>query len=270
MRQFEDSSPAVHFGLFEVDLRAGEIRKGGRRINLQEQPFQVLAALLEQPGEMVSREELQERLWPNETVDFDCGLNKAIRKIRMALGDSADDPRFLQTLPRRGYRFIAPVEQAGIRIDSLAVLPLENLSSDPAYEHFTDGMTDAVITKVARIGFLRVISRTSTLRYKGTRKPVAMIAKELGVDAVVEGAVMHSGQRVRITAQLIRAADDRHLFSEEYERDLTDVLTLQGEVAQAIAGRIEMKLTQQLQRPPRGTIASEHSRSHCPRSRPRG
>jgi TolB-like protein/DNA-binding winged helix-turn-helix (wHTH) protein/Flp pilus assembly protein TadD len=309
MQKAEDQSPVVRFGLFEVDLRTGEIRKSGRKVNLQEQPFQVLATLLERPGELVTREELQEKLWPAETVDFESGVNKAIRKIREALDDSAGNPRFVETLPRRGYRFIAAVQRAGIhsaptpsaappaeelivqgrpsrslyksttltvvlltlgvivagllvfnsagwrnrllvrsegpRIESIAVLPLENLSGDPAQDYFAEGMTDGLITEVARIGSLRVISRTSIMQYKSARKPLPVIAKELGVDAVVEGTVLHSGQKVRITAQLIRTRDDRHLWSEKYERDLSDVLALQGEVAQAIAGQIRITLTPQ-------------------------
>ena len=308
MQEAEGPSQVVRFGLFEVDLQTGEIRKGGRNVNLQEQPFQVLAILVERPGELVTREELQEKLWPAETVDFDSGLNKAVKKLREALDDSADNPRFVQTLPRRGYRFIAPVERAGVssaltpselppaedlaveggsrrslyepitltvallvlavlvaglpgfnfggwrdllsrseraRIKSLAVLPLENLSGDPAQEYFADGLTDELITEIARIGALRVTSRTSTIQYKGTHKPLPAIARELGVDAVVEGTVVRAGNKVRITAQLIRASDDRHLWSEKYERDVSDVLALQGEVAQAIAGRIQIKLTAQ-------------------------
>jgi len=232
MERAEAGSQVVRFGLFEVDLQTGEIRKGGRKVNLQEQPFQVLATLLERPGELVTREELQEKLWPAETVDFDSGLNKAVKKLREALDDSADNPRFVQTLPRRGYRFIGPVERAGVssaispsalppaedpavggnrqslykpitltvvllvlavlvaalvgfnfeswkdllrrseraRIHSLAVLPLENLSGDLAQEYFADGLTDELTTEIARIGSLRVTSRTSSFQYKGVHK----------------------------------------------------------------------------------------------------
>ncbi len=130
------------------------------------------------------------------------------------------------------------------RIESIAVLPLENLSGDPAQEYFSDGMTDVLIGEIARIGSLRVISRTSIIQYKGAaRKTLPMIARELNVDAILEGTVVQSGQRVRITAQLIRARDDGHLWSEQYERDLIDILALQGEVARAIAGQIQVKLT---------------------------
>ncbi len=275
-------SPPIRFGIFEVNPPAGELRRQGLKVKLQEQPFQILMLLLEHPGEVVTREELQQKLWPADTfVDFDRGLNRAINRLREALGDGTDNPRFIETLPRRGYRFIAPVETAAAelsivasprkrwllvsagallaislvslglkvggrvqpRIQSLAVLPLENLSSDPAQDYFADGMTDELITEIAKIGSLRVISRTSIMQYKAAHKPLPVIARELGVDAVVEGTVVHSGQKVRVTAQLIRARDDRHLWSEKFERDLGDVLRLQGEVAQAIAGQIQIKLT---------------------------
>ena len=295
----EAPSPAIlRFGVFEVDLRSGELRKQGVRIKLQEQPFHVLTLLLQRHGEVVSREDLRSKIWRADSfIDFDSGLNTSINKLREALDDSAASPRFIETLPRRGYRFIAPVETpaldwaappiegahpgtslqkrwllasaavllgiallslawgpGGMRarlmpgraqpsITSLAVLPLQNLSGDPAQEYFSDGLTDELITEVARISTLRVISRTSSMQYKGTHKSLPVIARELGVDAVVEGTVVRSGDQVRITTQLIQASDDRHLWSEKYQRNLGDVLTLQGEVAQAIADQIRVKLT---------------------------
>ena len=281
----------MRFGVFEADLVSGELRKQGVRVKLQEQPFQALVALIERRGEVLTREELQKRLWPSDTnVDFDRGLNRAIARVRDALGDDADNPRFIETLPSRGYRFLAQVEEpvllpaTGIRaepesfppvmfrrrllwiasglavvliaatgyyrltsssprIDSIAVLPLENLSGNPAQEYFSDGMTDELISEIAQIASLRVISRTSTMRYKGgARKSLPEIARELHVDAILEGTVAQSGQRVRITAQLIRASDDRHLLSEQYERELTDILVLQSDVARAIVGSIKVKL----------------------------
>jgi TolB-like protein len=236
----------IRFGLFEVDTRSGELRRQGSRINLQDQPFQALVLLLQHPGEMVSREELSKRLWPEDTfVDFERGLNKAINKLRAALRDDAEKPRFIETLPQRGYRFIAPVEllpqlplQHPFRIDSLAVLSLDNLSGDPTQEYFADGLTEELICAVARIASLRVISRTSVATYKGSRKSLPQIAKELGVDAIVEGSFARSGQKIRITVQLILAADDRHLWAERYERDLSDILQLQAEVADSIATHI--------------------------------
>jgi len=296
----------LRFGVFEVDLRAGELRKHGLRVRLQEQPFQVLAMLLEYPGELVTREDLQKRLWPADTfVDFDHGLNKAINKIREALGDSAESPRFVETVSRRGYRFLAEVRvvdspplrgpefanpaQAKDRPDvsgesvahrrflawgisgsvlvlllfvlmawtlrsrnrpplavrSLAVLPLESLSADGSQDYFADGMTDELITDLGQIGALRVISRTSVMPYKGARKPLAQIARELNVDAIVEGTVFRSGNQVRITAQLIEAPEDKHLWSHDYEGDLRDTLALQNQVAHAIADQIRISLNPQ-------------------------
>jgi TolB-like protein/DNA-binding winged helix-turn-helix (wHTH) protein/Flp pilus assembly protein TadD len=293
-------SGRVRFGAFEVDLRSGELHKQGIKIKLHDQPFQILAMLLEHPGELVTREQFQQKLWPvNTFVDFDVGLNSAIKRLRDALGDSAEDPRFVETLPRRGYRFIAPVEgqktsppgelsaevtnppptQLGLRltswrrlllpallvltlvavffssvrawrghsavsrIRSLAVLPLENLSGDPSQEYFADGMTDELTTNLAKIKSLRVISRSSAMQYKRTRKPLAEIARALSVDAVVEGSVARSGDKVRITAQLIEARTDQHVWAEEYNRDLRDVVTLQGEVARDIAQEIRIAVT---------------------------
>jgi TolB-like protein/DNA-binding winged helix-turn-helix (wHTH) protein/Tfp pilus assembly protein PilF len=297
----EKPSPALRFGVFEVNVRAGELRKQGNRIRLQDQPFQVLTVLLQRPGDIVTREELRSQIWPEDTfVDFDNSLNTAINKLREALGDSADSPRFIETLPRRGYRFISPVNgiaegrlakimgqtsvgrfgaqklrwigaivlfvaltmtlfalnvfrvrdrllglSTGPQIQSLAVLPLTNLSGDPDQEYFSDGMTDALITDLAQMGSTRVISRTSIMRYKKTDKPLPEIARELNVDGIVEGTVQRSGGRVRITAQLIHGLSDRHLWANAYERDLRDVLALQDEVARAIVGEIRIKVAPQ-------------------------
>lgn len=299
------SQPTARFGSFEVDFRAGELRKHGLRVRLQVQPFQILAMLLDRPGEVVTREELRQALWPSDTfVDFDHGLNNAINRLREALGDSAESPRYVETLLRRGYRFIASVEQAaprpapatpgspvetvagaiprhtvkswtlaaamlGVavmlffglratvwrhkasatasapRIRSLAVLPLENLTGDPSQDYFVDGMTDVLITDLAQISTLRVISRTSVMHYKGTKKTLPEIARELNVDAVVEGTAARSGERVRISAQLIHAATDQHLWAKNYERDLRDVLALQDEVARDITNQVQIKLSPQ-------------------------
>jgi TolB-like protein/DNA-binding winged helix-turn-helix (wHTH) protein/Flp pilus assembly protein TadD len=303
----------LRFGVFELDLRAGELHKHGLRIRLQEQPLQVLAMLLEHPGEVVTREELQKKLWPADTfVDFDHGLNKAVNKIRDALGDSAESPRFVETVARRGYRFLAevkvadaapipslelaspPLPTAEIRghpalavtpaipkhllpplawktsafvllvlmasftawkfhsrnrpppvIHSLAVLPLESLSNDASQDYFADGMTDELISDLGQISALRVISRTSVMAYKHARKPLPQIARELNVDAVVEGTVLRSGDQVRITAQLIDASADKHLWSQSYEGELKDTLALQSSVARAIADQIRVNLNPQ-------------------------
>lgn len=290
--QASSSPQALRFGAFEVDAKAGELRKQGLKVRLAEQPFQVLAALLERPGEVVTREDLRQRLWSGDTfVDFDHSLNNCINKLREALGDSAGNPRFIETLARRGYRFVAPVETvaeptavpapiheparwrwssrqlAGVAacvvlvlaalglwlrgksesdpIRSLAVLPLENFSGDPAQEYLADSMTDQLITDLASIGALRVTSRTSVMRYKGARKPLKEIAANLSVDAIVEGSLLRSGSHVRITAQLVHAGSDRHLWAETYEGDIRDLVALEREAAIAITRQIRIRLTPQ-------------------------
>jgi TolB-like protein/Tfp pilus assembly protein PilF len=236
----------VRFGQFELDQHSGELRRDGTRIRLQEQPLQVLRILLEHPGKIIPREELQTRIWPSDTfVDFDHGINNAIKRLREALGDTAETPRYVETLPRRGYRFIGKTDSDTPEIKSLAVLPLEDLSRDPEREYFADGLTEALITILAKIGDLRVISRTSAMQYKGVHKNIREIARELDVDTIVEGTVLRVGQRIRITAQLIDALKESHLWAESYERDLRDVLSLQSEIAQAIAREIQVKLTPQ-------------------------
>ena len=230
----------VKFGGFEVDMRSGELTRQGKRLPLQEQPFRLLALLLERPGELVTREEVRQKLWPHAVVDFDHGVNKAVSKIRDVLGDSADKPRFVETVARHGYRFLADVNAS---IHSIAVLPLENLSGDPAQEYFADGMTDELITQLGQIKALRVISRTSVMNYKKPHKSLPEISRDLNVDAVVEGSVLRAGDRVRITAQLIRVPADTHLWAHSYEGNFSDTLTLQSEVAQAIAAQILTTLT---------------------------
>jgi TolB-like protein/DNA-binding winged helix-turn-helix (wHTH) protein len=300
----------IRFGVFELDLRSGERRKRGLRVRLQEQPFRVFEMLLQHSGEVVTREELQKSIWPGDTfVDFYHGLNKAINKIREALGDSAESPRFVKTVSRRGYRFLAEVKDAeaapvggrevaiqpqlpaeapnrrnlpakvaeiknlsrsgawkisvlllllmvallAIRklpswnrpspvIRSLAVLPFESLSNDASQDYFADGMTDELISGLGQISALRVISRTSVMSYKHARKPLPQIARELNVDAVVEGTVLRSGNEVRITAQLIEASADKHLWSQSYEGELQNTLALQNDVARAIADEIRINL----------------------------
>lgn len=243
--QGESYGPQImRFGTFELDVRAGELRNRGAKIKLQEQPLQILEMLLAHPGQLVTREELRSRLWPSDSfVDFDHGLNKAIAKLREALDDSAESPRFVETIPRRGYRMIATPRNAPGRIESVAVLPLEDLAHDPAKEYFADGLTEALITSLGQISALRVTSRTTAMTYKGAHKSVPEIARELGVDAVVEGTVQRSGKRVRISAQLIHASTDTHMWAESYERDLRDILALESEVARAIATEVQAKLT---------------------------
>jgi TolB-like protein/DNA-binding winged helix-turn-helix (wHTH) protein/Flp pilus assembly protein TadD len=307
-------APVVRFGTFEVSLASNEIRKAGVKIRVQQQPMKLLEILLEHPGEVVTREELRSRIWANENFgDFDQAVNIAIAKLRNALGDSADSPRYIETLPKRGYRFIAEVsvvhtgtpakvpesgagdenwietelqhhgvlpivalkrwlwskrrsmvafvvvlgltifavglfrswERSSDRIRSIAVLPLDNLSGDASQDYFSDGMTDELITDLAKIKALRVISRTSVMRYKGTHTPLPEIARTLNVDAIVEGSVLRSGEQVRITAQLIQVPADKHLWAESYEGNLRDTLALQNKVAQAVAEQIRIEVTSQ-------------------------
>jgi len=233
----------IRFDAYELDLRSCELRRDGVCIKVQEQPLQILQILVERTGQLVTREELRQKIWPSDTfVDFDHGINNAIKRLRAALGDSAEHPRYIETVASRGYRFIARTN-AVRRIESLAVLPLKNLSQDPEQEYFTEGLTEALITTLARIGELRVVSRTTAMHYKDVRRPLSEIARELEVDAIVEGTALRAGDRLRITAQLIDASKGTHLWAESYERDLRDVLALQAEVARAIAREIQIKVT---------------------------
>src|SRR4051812_26763866 len=242
------SGRRVRFGQFEIDEKTGELRKDGTKIRLQEQPLQILRILLEHPGEVVAREELRKRVWPTDTfVDFDHGINNAIKRLREALADSADIPKFVETVARRGYRFIERVESTRCDTEFLAVLPLENLSHDPEQEYFADGLTDSLITQLARISALRVVSRTTAMHYKRIHRPLPEIARELGVSKIVEGTVQRSGGRVRVCAQLVEASTDTHLWADSYERDLRDVLSLQSELARAIVKEVQVKLTPQEQ-----------------------
>jgi len=285
----------VRFGLFELDLRTGQLTKNGVKIRLPQQSIQVLSLLLERSGEIVTREELRRRLWPSDVfVDFDHGLNKAIQKLRDALGDSAGSPRYIETIPRNGYRFIAPVmgqmdldklanptlanedtasvppsrrgagqrriwfalagfaalvlvaagwflerrNDAGPPIRSLAVIPLENLSGDSNQEYFVDGMTDELITMLAKNSALRITSHTSVMQYKGARRPLPEIARALNVDGILEGSISRTPDHVHLTLQLIRADTDTHLWAESYDRDANDVVSLPREAAVAIAKRL--------------------------------
>jgi len=323
MQEGEAPARTLRFGAFRVELRAGEILKNGRRIRLPEQPFQILTILLEHPGEVVTRDELRQRLWPADTfVDFDHGLNNAIKKLRDVLDDSAENPRYIETLPKRGYRFIAHVENGaqlvpafgeesqlapvlpaeptlpksaqaagtkssraarprrrlGIQIGlatatamfvlaiglnlggwrdrllgrpapesirSIAVLPLQNLTGDPGQDYFVDGMHEELIAGLGSISALHVISRTTMTKYKQTKMDLPEIARQLNVDAVLEGSVRRSETQVWITMQLIHASADRHLWTKTYQRTVREVPLLQGDVARAIVQEIENKVTPQ-------------------------
>jgi TolB-like protein/DNA-binding winged helix-turn-helix (wHTH) protein len=293
--------PTLQFGVFELDPRAGELRKKGMKIRLQGQPVDILVMLLEHPGETVTREELQKKLWPADTfVDFEQGLNNAMKRLRAALDDDAESPHFIETVPRRGYRFIGAVNggpgngaepdagdkparhlrigtrlaAAGLlsltvaaalllglnvrgwrdrlfagpsrpQIQALAVLPLANLSGDPEQEYFADGMTETLITELGKISAPRVISRQSIMQYKGSKKRLSEIARELNVDAVLEGAVERSGDRVRVIVRLDQVSPERQLWSNQYNRDIRDLLRLQDEIARAVTDEIQVKLKPQ-------------------------
>jgi TolB-like protein/DNA-binding winged helix-turn-helix (wHTH) protein/Tfp pilus assembly protein PilF len=296
--------PARRFTPFEVDFRAHELRKHGVKLKLSGQPFEILALLLNRPGEVITREELRANLWPADTfVDFDHGLNAAVNKLREVLGDSAEKPRFVETLPRRGYRFIAPVEEhVSPRVAAasqpqavapsaasapasrlraavvlllllfavtaaallgwrrfhhpaaqlagnikLAVLPFENLTSKPENEYLADGMTDELITDLVRVGGPQVISRTSVMRYKGVRKSLPEIARELNVDAVIEGTLQTSNGRIHVSVQLVQARPEKHLWAESYDRPAADTVVLQSELAREIAGAVHINLSPEQQ-----------------------
>jgi TolB-like protein/DNA-binding winged helix-turn-helix (wHTH) protein/Tfp pilus assembly protein PilF len=326
LRTMDSPSQIFRFGPYELETGARQLSKNGTKLKLRGQPYLILEALLHRAGEVVSRDEIRQTIWASDTfVDFEHGLNTSVKKLRQILCDSATAPRYIETLPRLGYRFIAPVEieeverksQGGVDmaqipalppsaeifregdlaevlpearsriwgtrvgfavlllivavlsvgfgghfrwsallgsstptadasgspvlhpIHSIAVLPLQNLSNDPSQDYFADGMSDELITDLAQLGGLKVISRTSTIQYKGTKKIVPQIGRELGVDALIEGTVERAGNRVRIRVQLIECATDRHLWAQSYDRELSDILGLQGAAARDIAEEIQ-------------------------------
>ena len=241
------SQPLIHFGDYEVDSNSGELRKHGIRIRLQVQPFQVLRILLERPGQAVTREELQKRIWPADTfVDFDHGLNNAVKKLRAVLGDDAEHPLFIETLSKRGYRFIGTVDCAGATLpaarDSIAVLPFLNMSADPDNEFFADGITEEIINALAQVKELHVAARSSSFTFKGKQIDPRIVGERLNARTVLEGSVRKSGTRLRITAQLINAADGYHFWSERYDREMKDVFEVQDEIARAIVERLKVTL----------------------------
>ena len=236
------SRTIVRFGEFELDQDAKELRRKGSKIRLQDQPLQILQILLEQPGKLVPREELQRRIWPSDTfVDFDHGINNAIKRLREALGDTAESPRYIETQPRRGYRFLNGVATTSPEI-SIAVLPFLSLSADPENEIFADGMSEEIISSLAQIKNLHVTARTSSFSFKGKHVDLRIIGEQLNVRTVLEGSVRKSGNRLRITAQLVNAADGYHLWSETYDREMKDVFAIQEEIAKSIAKRLEVTL----------------------------
>src|SRR5688572_1761823 len=250
----------MKFGSFELDVRLREFRAGSIRVRLQEQPFEILRLMLERPGDVVTREELRQRLWPAGTyVDFEHSLNAAVKRLRAALGDDAENPRFVETLPRRGYRFIARLDTAPAPASApakpvrprLAVLPFANLSEDPAQEYFSDGLTEEMILQLGSVsgGRVGVLARWSSMVFKGTTRRAREIGDALGADYLVEGSVRREGDRVRITARLVEAASETHLWSEAYERELTDCLVVQTDVAARIARSLATELSPPAERP---------------------
>lgn len=296
-----ENSGGYRFGTYEFEPQTGELRKQGLKIKLEGQPVAILVMLLERQGELVTRADLQKRLWPADTfVDFEQSLNAAIKRLRVALNDSADAPRYVETLARRGYRFIAEVHRipattpisveanapiseprpkrlrwplwlalagtlavAGILVRAtlfrspkpgagkvmLAVLPFVNLSGDSQQDYFVDGMTEEMITQLGSLDpqHLGVIARTSSMQYKGAPKAALQIGQELGVNYLLEGSVRQSKDRVLVTAQLIETSDQTHLWADSFEGDRSDVLRLQSDVAQAIAAKIQLALSQQIE-----------------------
>ena len=246
---------SVRFGSFDLDLCAGELRKGGVKIKLYGQPFSVLATLLERPGTVVTRDELQQKLWASDTfVDFEHGLNKAINKVRDALGDDADNPRFIETLPRRGYRFIAPVVLPGEptlassgkhakAIDSLAVLPLENASGDPEAEYLGDGIAETLINNLAQLRKIRVVPRTLAFRYRGKGVNSVAAGRELGVRAVLAGRMVQRGEDLILSVELVDVDRQAQLWGARYNRKMADLIALQEELTTEISEKLRLQLT---------------------------
>ena len=306
--EVSSNTPLLRFGPFEFDRDTGELRSSDKAIRLPPQQSTILGILASRPGRVVTRDEIRREIWSEDThVDFDLALNLCVNKIRFALNDDARAPRYVETLPRRGYRFVASVEQearkaeasvsppapsplrrlrwplvvaaalavvAGallsdqlpfarsrrarsVPIRSLAVLPFQNLTKDPAQDYFVDGIHDALITELARLGGARVISRTSVMLYRSTSKPAKQIARELDVDALVEGTVLRVGDRVRITAQLVRGDTDEHVWAASYDRDARDVLALLGDVSQAVVGEMRATVGGEAQSPSTSPAAAQ-------------
>ncbi|HTT33113.1 MAG TPA: winged helix-turn-helix domain-containing protein [Methylomirabilota bacterium] len=244
------NSAVVSFGAFEVNLQSREVRKHGLRIRLEAKPFQILEMLIGNPGQIVKRDALCAKLWPDTHVGFEHSLNTAVNKLRALLGDSAQNPRFIETVPRMGYRFLGPLSTpaangAPSTKKMLVVLPFENLCGGPAEDFFADGLTDETISHLGRLSPKRlgVIARTSAIQYKAPKKSIGKIAEELRVDYVLEGSVRCEGRRrVRITGQLIEARDQTHLWSASYNRELRDALEVQSEVARQIGDALALQL----------------------------
>jgi TolB-like protein len=267
MIEARSAIPVVCFGAFEVDFQSRRLRKHGMRLRLEQQPFQILEMLLNRAGQVVTRKALRQELWPNTIVGYEHCLNTAINKLRELLGDSAKSPRFIETVPRLGYRFIAPAAKLGraswpAEKKMLMALPFENLSDSRERDYFADGLTEEMISQLGKLDPKRlgVIARTSAVQYQAAKKTIGEIAQELNVDYVLEGSVRRDGKRVRITAQLIETRAQTHLWSGTYDRDLRDVLNVQSEVAGQVGSALALELLPEGSSRP---FASEASRTRA-------
>jgi TolB-like protein/Tfp pilus assembly protein PilF len=241
----------VRFGSFHLDLQAGELRRSGIKVRVPDQSIQVLAILLQHSGEVVTRAELQQRLWPNGTiVGFEHGINSVINRLRQALEDSPDEPRFIETLPRRGYRFLVPVEKSASAIQdaSLAVLPFTNLSAEKENDYFSDGLAEEILNALSQVEDLRVAARTSSFSFKGKAVEISEIGARLRVSNVLEGSVRRAGDRLRVTVQLVDVRNGFHLWSERYDRQMDDLFDVQDEIARAITERLKVSLSSGVKR----------------------
>lgn len=246
-----DSGSQYEFGSYRLDVQSGTLFREGERLALSPKLGELLVALVQATGRVLTREHLLQQVWPDTVVE-EGSLSSHISMLRKALGTAPNGQDFIETLPKRGYRFAAPVKRTGFeapgsRIDRamLVVLPFENLSSGERYDYFSDGLTEEMIAELACLSpeHLGVIARTSAMQFKSTKKSVKQIGSDIGVSHVLEGSVRRAGERVRITAQLIRVSDESHLWAQSYEQGLHDVIEVQAQVARAVAREIQIKLT---------------------------
>jgi TolB-like protein/Tfp pilus assembly protein PilF len=262
------TSQTVRFGLFEFDPRSGDLRKQGRKVRLEGQPVQILIKLLERPGELITRGELRRELWQADTfVNFEQSLNAAVKRLRQALGDSPGNPRFVETLARRGYRFIAPVStpSSGVAprpapapaIGSLAVLPFGNAETDPGTEYLADGITEALINHLSRLPALRVMARSTVFRYKDKPVDPRSVGRKLGVDALLLGRVRQRGDALHVRTELVEVQNGWQLWGEQYNRRLADIFSVEEEISHEISDKLRFRLTGE----DRGRLAKRYTES---------
>ena len=246
--------PRAEHGTFTLDLKAHELLRAGHPVKLERIPMELLFLLMERRGQLVTRQEIVDRLWGKDRfLDVDNSINTAIRKLRRAFGDDPESPSFVQTHPGMGYRFIGEITVSGENSTAsrrrimLAVLPFENLSEDREHEYFGDGLTEETIAILGQVNpkQLGLIARTSIMAYKRTAKTIGEIGRELSVDYILESSVRREGNRVRIACQLILVRDQTHLWAKVFERDLPSILSLQVELGQLIAGHVQIQLDQE-------------------------